>query len=229
MKDSIYNGFIASIIEIFIVHPIDVYKTIYQQNNNITLNQFRKKKLNFKYRGFLSRLIGIIPMRTTFWVSQDYAKNCMNNSSNILLQSILVGSFASTCQTLIDTPIENIKINRINKTKVVLNNIYRGFNINLLRNNIFASTVYGFNTMGDKYNINKFVSGSLGGLTGSVISQPIDFVKTILQSNKDITYKDVIFNKQSLKNCMNGTTHRASICFISMGIGSSVFYYLNDN
>ena len=72
MKQQLYSGIISSVIEISIVHPIDVYKTLYQQDRNYNIKKFLK--LNNKYRGFQSRLFGIVPMRTVFWTSQDYAE-----------------------------------------------------------------------------------------------------------------------------------------------------------
>ena len=226
----IYSGVISSIIEIGIVHPIDVYKTIYQQNNKYSITKFFNSNMSFKYKGFTSRFIGIVPMRTTFWISQDYIRNIINNKKhnkkhNKILESIYIGSFAALCQSIIDTPIEVIKINKINNKKTSIINLYNGFNINLIRNSIFASSVYYCNSIGDNYNINKFVTGGIGGLIGSIISHPTDYIKTIKQSNINYTYGQIIFNKNFIKNCMNGVFARTGVCFISMGIGSYIYNY----
>ena len=95
----------------------------------------------------------------------------------------------------------------------------------MVRNNIFATSVYGLNLLGDKYNVNKFITGSIGGLVGSIISQPIDYLKTNIQSKNNISYKQLIFNKNTISRCMDGTLARSSVCFLSMGIGSFVYNY----
>ena len=71
---NIKNSLYSSVLEVCIVHPLDVYKTLYQQNPKYKFNNFIKTDFRFKYRGFLTRSTGIIPMRTTFWASQDFAE-----------------------------------------------------------------------------------------------------------------------------------------------------------
>ena len=73
---------------------------------------------------------------------------------------------------------------------------------------------------------NKFISGGLGGMLGSLVSQPLDYIKTQKQSNLYDSYRDIIYNKNFLRNCMNGTIPRASMSFISMGIGSFVYFLI---
>ena len=152
---------------------------------------------------------------------------------NKLQKYTFISLYSSFCQTLIDAPIENIKIRKIvnyENNKYVMynnifdklyNNIYRGFIFNYIRNFIFVGFVYSFNKECD----NKFISGGLGGMLGSILSQPIDYIKTQKQSNLLISYNDIIFNKHYIKYCMNGVIPRASMSFLSMGIGSFVYYF----
>ena len=55
-------------------------------------------------------------MRTTFWISQDITGNYIDthyrHTMSNTLKYIYVGAIASYLQTIIDTPIENIKITR---------------------------------------------------------------------------------------------------------------------
>lgn len=222
------SALFASICEIVIVHPIDVFKIHYQQNSNFKFKTFMNYNFNTKYRGFISRSMGILPMRTTFWVSQDLAnKNISLNNS--ILNYITKSTFVSFAQTLIDCPIENMKIGKINNKKIKFNFkfFYKGFSPNLIRNNIFAFNVIGFNKLGDEYDCNKFISGSIGGLLGSIISQPFDYIKTLRQSDKNIKFYD-IFNIKHKKYFMNGCTARSLVCFMSMGIGSLALDFYND-
>ena len=64
------SAIISSIVEVSVVHPLDVYKILYQNNKNYKFMDYIFKNIRFKYRGFVSRALGIIPMRTTFWISQ---------------------------------------------------------------------------------------------------------------------------------------------------------------
>ena len=223
---NIKNSLYSSVLEVCIVHPLDVYKTLYQQNSGYRFKTFIKSDFKFKYRGFLTRSTGIIPMRTTFWASQDYAENNFKKYPSDLFNYFLIGSFTSLTQTLIDCPIENTKIQKINGNKIAIKHLFRGFRANYMRNLIFAASVYGFNDSADKYNINKFFTGGFGGFFGSFISQPIDYLKTLKQSGK-YNYLDIIGSKYHLKSSFNGWIPRASMGFITMGVGSFVIGILN--
>jgi hypothetical protein len=228
-KQNINSSIISSLLEVVCVHPLDVYKTKYQQNNSYKFKIFLKQSLNYKYRGLGSRLVGIVPMRMVFWISQDIAENRIKyNNLNLFSKGIYVGFYTSLVQTIIDSPIENIKISKINNTPIN-KNLFRGFYSNYLRNNIFASSLYICNKYGEEKNINKFLTGSVGGLIGSIISQPIDYIKTNIQSNKNLSYKQIIYNEKFVYNCMNGCIARSTISFFSMGIGSFAYNYFKKN
>jgi len=220
------SAIFSSLIEVSSVHPLDVYKTLYQQNNTYRFSNFLKTGMRFKYKGYTSRLIGIIPMRTTFWLSQDYAETNFNCRG--AKKYLSIGLFSSLCQTIIDTPVENIKIRKISNIKPLYNKLYTGFSPNFFRNYIFVTNVYLFNKKGDEYGINKFVTGSLGGMVGAIVSHPIDYIKTNRQAFNFISYLDLIKDPFHFKNCMNGCVVRASMSFISMGIGSLSYYYMKN-
>ena len=226
MTTNVCSALISSFIEIIFTHPLDVYKVIYQQNPNYSFSNYMKTNIQFKYRGIIARTFGIIPMRTTFWISQDIAKENIPKYNKYFYYSS-VGSFTSFFQTIIDTPIENIKISKINNSRIKKNvkQLYRGFYPNYLRNSIFATSVFTCNELGDTYNINRFISGATGGCIGSLLSQPIDYIKTLQQSGYKITYKEFLFNPYHRSNCMTGWFQRASMSFISMGVGSFMFCF----
>ena len=171
------SAVLSSLIEVTCVHPLDVYKTLYQQNNKYRFSTYLKAPIQSKYKGYTSRLFGIIPMRSTFWLAQDYAENTLQNYKGPK-KYLSVGLFTSVCQTIIDTPIENVKIRKISNIEPLYNKLYTGFNPNLVRNYIFVTSVYFFNQKGEEHGINKFATGSLGGMIGALISHPIDYIKT---------------------------------------------------
>lgn len=225
MNFSSFNcALISSIIENIFIYPFDVYKTLKQQQK-VSLYEFIKSPIECKYRGFYYRTIGNIPMRIVFWTSQDYYQKKYRFVRNDFFRYFYISSLTSFNQTLIDTPIENLKINKINNSfkSLPILSIYRGFSYNYIRNNIFVACVYVFNKKGGEYNINKFISGSSGGLLGCFLSQPIDYLKTLKQSNMDISFRDLIYNRNHIRNCMSGFIPRATCGFFGMGIGSFVY------
>lgn len=231
----IYNTFIcasiAGIVEVITSHPFDVVKTKLQQN---TFPKNRKGILDLKmyYRGFIPRILGVIPMRGVYWTSQHYYNLHLNGlevfpeKSRYLISGVLAGA----TQTLVDSPVEYIKIMAINQSKANFFSSYRalyyGFWFNLYRNSIFAATVNFSIYYPEKY---QPYYPAIGGLVGSIVSQPLDYLKTHQQAGNIKGFRDFCKNfKKHQKYIMRGTLPRATLGFINMGIGGTVFYYLTD-
>tara|TARA_B100001093_G_C26041233_1_gene682290 strand:- start:55 stop:501 length:447 start_codon:yes stop_codon:yes gene_type:complete len=141
------------------------------------------------------------------------------------------GIIGGTCQTVIDNPIEIIKIKMMTNQKIAFKDLIqnRGFNATLLRNCGFATCISSvcFNK-NERSNLDNFIYSATAGMTGSIITQPIDYVKTQQQrtnDNKNIykilkeTYND------SPKKLFSGGLNRSLLSFFSMGIG----YVAYDN
>lgn len=190
---------ISSLTELCIIHPIDVYKTMYQQKN-IKLTNFIKLPIKQKYYGFKFKSIALTPMRTSFWLSQNYLNKHYKNKYITSIGSAL-------CQSLFDVPIENYKISKINNFKKI--NFFNAFSYQYYRNLIF---IYCLQTSND-YITNNFYSGLIGGLTGAVLSHPFDYIKTMKQSYLSVNYKYIY----------KGITIRTFIAMLSMGIGNFIF------
>ena len=88
---------ISGIAEVSTTYPIDYLKTIRQANKPLDIFWSNP------YRGSISRLTGIIPMRIVFWNSLYYCHT--KEYSN--LKTSMITSFS---QTIIDYPTEQIKI-----------------------------------------------------------------------------------------------------------------------
>lgn len=234
------SGGISGIVEIFMVHPLEYYKTLKQINNNTTLYYFIKnthKNTGIKglYKGIFPRLMGIIPMRTVFWGTLTTTENVLNNTKfDKKYISTLSGISAGFMQTLIDCPVESMK------TKIMINqnqNIkinFHGFIPNLYRNVLFAMI---FNIQKKKmeyYKKNTIVSdlviGAFCGVTSSILTQPFDFLKTKKQlygERKNL--KDIISENKIIKNYWKGGASRALITSLSMAVGLPVFNFINYN
>lgn len=91
---------LPSILEVVYTHPIDVIKTHQQNKVSFSVNMSLLK-------GIVPRTIGIIPIRTSFWSGLHISRTLH------IKDSLCKALFVSTLQTLIDTPIENMKIAHI--------------------------------------------------------------------------------------------------------------------
>lgn len=188
--------------EIIVTYPIDYAKTMIQNK------RFTIETMKTPYKGVITRFMGVLPMRTVYWSSMEY---CKNIGTNIYLVPFIASSF----QTLIDYPIEQIKTNIINGRKYtyIPDRLLKAFLYNYMRNVVFTYGLF----MGIEYLHNPY----LGGLLGSVISHPFDCQKTYYQSNQYYP-KDYGFY-------IRGIVPRSLISLMSMGIGWSVFKYSKDN
>ncbi len=210
--DPIYCSLISSVIEVITTHPLDVYKTKYQLNKNYKFNDFLNNSFKENYKGFASRFLGVVPIRSTFLFLQDFLNNKIKTKNNYL-KDIYVICGSSLGQTLIDTPIELSKINKINKNDINILS-YKGFLPHYARNLIFLASVYEAKKLStNNYNIALY--GAFGGLIGSYLSHPFDTLKTFKQSNLPI--------KLNYENAFRGANIRAGMGFINMLI--SLFIY----
>ena len=219
MTSILYPALVSSIIESTITHPIDVIK-IHKQTSQPILYKFKTL-----YSGYIPRAIGNIPSRTIFLFSQDYLHTYFNCKKNYEVskksQCIIIPLLAGFTQTLIDTPVEVLKMNQVMNVKNTF--LYKGFLPHFFRNFIFVLCVYNFkqfgisnsNSVGSSY-LNTALYGSIGGVVGSYISHPLDTIKTCIQSNR--SYKHF-----TLKDYYKGCHLRAGMGMINMFVSLYVF------
>lgn len=238
---SYVSGGLSGLVEITIIHPLEYFKTI-KQNNNLSFNNFLKKYskdgIKSLYKGYLPRALGIIPMRTVFWgtiyTSEKYLQSKNINKKYIYFIS---GGLSGSVQTLIDCPIESLKTRMMTSNIKSFTITFNGFLPNLIRNVGFGAIFnYKKNNMKKNYKNKKIgfkdnlIIGSLSGILASLITQPFDYIKTIIQSNNENNKMIKVIIKTFDKNPLlffSGTLPRTSITCISMGIGLSIFEFLN--
>ena len=206
IKASIISG----IMEVGVTHPLDYIKTVLQSrtgtNNSNSIRTI--KLLKTPYKGIASKLIGTIPMRILFWCSVD-------NFNNKGYSPVISALFTSIIQTTIDYPIEQIKTQKMINNKSIGNsfkniNFYGAILPHLFRNISFAITVNCIiQTKPDST-----YHGAIGGFVGSIISQPLDNLKTHYQTGNISFPKHWKFN-----NYIVGWNYRASVSLLSMNIG----------
>lgn len=239
------SGGIAGIVEVTLTHPIDLMKTKIQEfeqtkgklRTNMNHLFYDYKKL---YRGYLPRVIGIFPMRLTYWGCQSYALNKLSNHGITGIESnIIAGIFAGSIQTIIDNPIELIKTrmmtnNKLSAFDIIKDRKFPGFTPTLFRNTIFASCVCAsLYYKSDTNHAKNFMLGATGGFIGSILTQPFDYIKTEFQRSKKITkensWKNMIklFNEKPL-HMFAGWKQRAILGFLNMGIGGLVYFFIRN-
>ncbi len=216
MTNLLFPSLVSSVFEVTITQPLDVIKT-YKQANKLNELNYSFKNL---YKGFIPRALGNIPSRTTFLFTQEYFNSqSENNYINKKYKFIAVPLGVGFCQTLVDTPVEVMKINQIFNIKN--KNYYSGFIPHCTRNIIFAFFVFNFKEYGKKYDsiVISSAYGAVGGLVGCYISHPFDTIKTIKQSQSNkklITFSDY----------MKGSHLRASMGLLNMFISLLSYQFL---
>jgi len=235
-KNRYIAGGVSGIVEVLCTHPLDYLKTKKQQFaqkgiiNNFYQNLLKEKDLNL-YRGAGYRILNVAPMRLTFWGVQDsFASYIEKKHSKVTKEDIVIGAcFASFPQTVLDTPIEMLKIQSMigYTTGYEKASLFRGFWTTLNRNMGFAACVayIGIANKSDN-NIKNFSYCALGGLVGSILTQPLDYVKTVTQMNINENPFTIIQDnvyKNGIRVLYYGGVNRALLSFFSMGIGFIIF------
>uniref|UniRef100_A0A6C0EBI5 Mitochondrial carrier protein n=1 Tax=viral metagenome TaxID=1070528 RepID=A0A6C0EBI5_9ZZZZ len=240
------SGALSGLIEVTTTQPIDFLKTKIQ--DAVLTNPLHKPKLydiikqTIKtngfigfYRGYLPRITGVIPMRMTYWGTMSYIDHHIVNINDKLIKSYFVGVIVGSAQTLIDNPIEVLKIRMMTNNRVTFAETLkclkpRGFIANLARNIQFASMVNLMMNYKNDNPIYNFGICAIGGLLGSLTSQPFDTMKTEKQrfhcDTKTKSYLEMI--KFSPKTLWAGGLLRASLGFVNMGIGGMTFIFICD-
>lgn len=253
---------ISGIMEVLVSHPLDRIKTELQimtlNNTNKNINSpnpniisgiktiYKNSGLKGFYYGILPRLTGIIPMRLMYWstmtLTTDYvdinynkinkiSNNYVSNNISTFMINLIPGLITGIIQSIIDNPIEVAKIKLMTGTnEIKISNLYQGFGYLVFRNIIFAIPVaYSVKNYGKE---KPFLAGAIGGIIGSILSHPLDVIKTERQRDKtdrlDKSKKITLFNMalNNPKSLMTGLIMRITLSFVNMGIGFMVFNYL---
>lgn len=234
-------GSLSGLLEVTVSHPIDRIKIAVQENtltgNKMTLmNVIKKlKNMNGFYTGFFPRIIGIIPMRLTYWGTLKSVSK-YNFTEKKTLNFMIPGLIAGSVQTIIDNPIEIIKIKYMtsHNSNVTLDikQLYKGFSPCLIRNIMFAIPVGIITKITDcEYPL---LYGAVCGFIGSVISHPFDVIKTDMQRlNGNMTNKNMIqifydILKTNPLKFTSGLQMRVLMSCINMGVGFLAFNCITD-
>jgi hypothetical protein len=193
----------SSVCEVILTQPLDVIKIKYQTGQPIRYN------FPTLYAGFLPRALGNIPSRSIFLISQENLKKYVGPTGS-LSAFFLVPIGTGFAQTLVDTPVEILKMNRIMRLEHRF--LYKGFIPHLGRNILFLLPVYNFR----EYANGSPVAGAIGGLVGSYLSHPLDTLKTFRQTGQ----------AGRPSNYFKGCHIRAGMSMINMYISFTIFMFV---
>lgn len=223
--NSFFAGAISGIVEVICTHPIDYMKTMKQQNHSLRYIVSNTPFPQY-YSGVIPRVLGIIPVRFTFWGTQSYIQTLLKTHHiHSKYNFMLIGTGAACMQSIVDTPVEIAKIalmTETGKSTWKIPNIVKGFGPTLFRNILFANCVsYSCSHMKSPCEkMETLISAGLGGLVGSVISQPLDYVKTQKQLPiPDKRSSMQILREESWSTLFRGGSYRALLGMSTMGVG----------
>ena len=207
--NSFFAGAIAGFIETSICHPLDTLKTRSQNSrgNRGIMETFhgvyKKEGVRGFYHGLSSVYMGVIPKNAVRFSSFEFYKE--KTGGALLLSGILAGA---TEAVLVVQPTDVIKI-RIQSqfssmvdpnpskkhgfTKTVVKifreegvlGFYRGVFFTVARQSINqGSNFFTFHSLRDRLDWNPLVCGAISGSVGPLLNNPLDVIKTRVQSSK---------------------------------------------
>jgi len=215
-------GGVAGVCEVAFTHPLDVCKTRLQAGIPL------KFDIRSLYAGAVPRLTGVVPMRMVFWGSTFWL-NAHLPIEDERRRALTAGALAGSAQTLIDGPIEVLKIRQIAGAEVgaaaaasatqatVRVGMFTGFGATLVRNVGFCMCLT-LGTFAAPATLPAAVGPGLGALVGTIVTQPIDTIKTLQQSGQKVPR----LSDMSTRFLFSGLGHRAGQGVVAMVIGAAV-------
>uniref|UniRef100_A0A672GN47 Mitochondrial glutamate carrier 1 n=1 Tax=Salarias fasciatus TaxID=181472 RepID=A0A672GN47_SALFA len=288
------NGGIAGLIGVTCVFPIDLAKTrlqnqqngcrLYTSMSDCLIKTIRSEGYFGMYRGAAVNLTLVTPEKAIKLAANDFFRHHLSKDGKLtLLKEMLAGCGAGTCQVIVTTPMEMLKIQlqdagRIGKRKLNaagafiaglldkqrphvasptamqitrqllkekgIAGLYKGLGATLLRDVPF-SIIY-FPLFANLNNLGKrgsdgpapfyvsFISGCLAGSTAAVAVNPVDVIKTRLQSltrgSTEDTYSGVtdcirkILRNEGPTAFLKGAYCRALVIAPLFGIAQVVYF-----
>lgn len=215
LENDFIRGGIVGITQTLFGHPFDTIKVLQQNNIKITKSLIKPTIL---MSGISYPLIISTYYNSGIFGIFSILKN--KNFSNF--QS---GFLSGAVMSIILNPFEYYKVNsqitEINKKKFN-NKLWRGLHFTIARESL-ATGIYFHNYYWlKKNNINSFIAGGIAGCNSWLLTYPIDTIKTRYQINKNLKYKDLLYQKHIYKG-LSSCLFRA---FLVNGISFSLYDFL---
>ncbi|XP_036390639.1 mitochondrial glutamate carrier 1-like [Megalops cyprinoides] len=287
------NGGIAGLIGVTCVFPIDLAKTrlqnqqngsrLYTSMSDCLIKTIRSEGYFGMYRGAAVNLTLVTPEKAIKLAANDFFRHHLSKDGQklTLLKEMLAGCGAGTCQVIVTTPMEMLKIQLQDAGRVAaqrklmpeamssapggpvevksptamqitrellrskgIAGLYKGLGATLLRDVPF-SIIY-FPLFANLNNLGRhgaegpapfyvsFASGCIAGSTAAVAVNPVDVIKTRLQSltrgSQEDTYTGVtdcirkILQREGPSAFLKGAYCRALVIAPLFGIAQVVYF-----
>ncbi|KAF4081563.1 hypothetical protein AMELA_G00162690 [Ameiurus melas] len=285
------NGGIAGLIGVTCVFPIDLAKTrlqnqqngsrLYTSMSDCLIKTIRSEGYFGMYRGAAVNLTLVTPEKAIKLAANDFFRQYLSRDGQklTLIREMLAGCGAGTCQVIVTTPMEMLKIQLQDAGRIAaqrklmpeavsaggsvevksqtamqltrqllrekgIGGLYKGLGATLLRDVPF-SIIY-FPLFANLNNLGKrgkdgpapfyvsFVSGCIAGSTAAVAVNPVDVIKTRLQSltrgSQEDTYSGVtdciskILRKEGPSAFLKGAYCRALVIAPLFGIAQVIYF-----
>jgi len=190
-----FAGYSGGILGTLMSHPFDtirINKQIYPNKPIITITkEISKNGLRNFYKGVSMPLMGMgLEKAIVFGTFYNFSKV----SDNIMLNGFASGVLC----TIVVTPIEKIKIDLQNNFKLKWSNytlpiLYKGLLSLILREGPAYSiyfSVYEKLKKEDDDKLTTFINGAICGVSIWTAVYPVDSVKTLIQTDVEIIYKN---------------------------------------
>jgi len=203
LQNQILVGTLAGWSEIVVCQPIDTYKTGLQSVQRVKFAEFFDKGVRHWYAGMTPMLVFRAVYISALKVSNESYKNFVaarGHNPNSQLQLMAGGVFSGVVATPVSCVSEWFKTQMQNNglrlsTLIHANRTsfkaFAGMSATTLREGCYGATLFGLNPifyrqLQDTFpdlnsHVAHVVSGMAAGITGGVISQPFDTIKTLMQ------------------------------------------------
>ena len=245
------SAFIAGTCDSLMTYPFDFLKTKKQLNSSLLVKDIYKnlRKSNTSlYKGFMPYW-GQIATKTAIRFSiYEYCMKTTRSLSTIQ-QNMFSGFMAGFCESIIIvTPLERIKIYSQNNhtnfsssiiiKKYGILNFWKGLVPTTLKQSISLMvrfTIYSqvsdiLKKQSNNTNLVSFLSGGFSGVISVLINNPIDIVKTRIQSstksNTIFQNFKTIYNVHGIPGYFSGLSIRIPRVFISQAVTFSIYNFL---
>lgn len=166
-------GAVGGIAKTFIAQPFDTMKVRRQCNVSSPIT------VPGLYQGVSFPLVSNTIFQGVSLAIQREINSRVNNHG-------LAGALTGAVCCIFTCPLDSWKVARQSRTPLLLRNAYRGFGSTVIRESVASSAF--FLSFGNLQRLtgNTTIAGALGGLTATLVSLPLDTVKTRLQAGQPL-------------------------------------------
>lgn len=217
LKNDFIKGGAIGMTQTLFGHPFDTIKVLQQNNIKITKSLIKPSILmsGISFPLFIS----------TYYNSGIFGifSILKNKKFNNFQSGFLSGAIMSITLNPFEYYKVNFQVIEINKNKVN-NKLWRGLNFTMARESL-ATGIYFQNYYFLKdLNINSFIAGGIAGCNSWLLTYPIDTIKTRYQVNKNLKFKDLLYQQ----NIYKGLSSCLIRAFLVNGISFSLYDFLTN-